>query len=572
MKRSAIRALLAFIALVGIVAGAVFMFASYNSKNRAIYDQFVQTCSTDMYAAEVQLRGLVTTNGDFSLWLKGALGKLIEPQPHDLLAAHVYCDELSDHFNAPFPVLRLAYRYRYSQGLDILNGMSLENAEGGVDFYKAGSVSGKHAQEILFWFSFFNCASLVRYFNEYSFEDFQSLCRAMVAYPWAGETYGTIPGFYNRAITEFCISRDSARMLLAGEPSLPYGLSLPYAFVPPASFAAISATDAQVDNVLAQLRGRPERMVGLLATLAGMDSQRAHDIVAEELTSGHVPESAHDELLEPAWYARIPVPIPWIQKGLGHSDEQVRIFAMLHSLLLPGTQRLEWVRNCLTLDINSPRILLVHRLEADDLDSGMIQHLNKLFAASVPGGPKDKALAVVIATKIYEVFGTAGLSDTFSPRLFEEHPAETSEILTLFGCPYAEASHKTFIEWLPSTASSPVWWVVGNEVIGDLEDPKSIIGEMNRLLIAEKYLGTSLEAHHRWRPWFVIEELRKADGALGHPFAAMRMFGLVSKPDVDDHLRAMFESGDAGALRIAFADRAAATAFFNSFRADWRQR
>ena len=557
------------------LAGGVVLFYFFHlgdSRNRSALRDFSATFESNREKAIESLVEKLTQDRAFLLWLGSYLDGADKLSLSNCAAAHAYSIAEKSEFGIPRSILFKAFRYRYFSRLPILKSESIASAVAHIDFENPTTYADIGDFESLFWFSFFSLSVMEQYFRVYGFEKFQQLLSAIIYYPYEREAEGPFPKTSIRTAAFRLISMKALRKLVEGNFDLPRGVSVPAAgppicnIEPPVPLENEYGWEGALEWYKEGMKRRPDSISKYLVNLASLNRDDAREIVAEALAYGVVSPDAAELFIKPCYENGIPLPDSFIEKGLNSPDELTSIYSMMSALNLEGSNRVKWVRELLARKDIYVKHLLIHRLQADDLDAGAVSYLKNQFALDFTyDWGISRMEALIIAAKIYEIYGEAGLIDLLNREIFRKYPKKAAELIEMFGGGKDIVSFSTMLKWLPSLKGSPVWWVMGSSLLPDEAKPEEISG-----IILSKFYelidkqGDGIPPQY-WRACFVADSLDPRPRFKKDIFFPLRFFGFLRFDEPYEILESYFRRGDATTVELALKDKNVRRKFFQSF-------
>jgi len=570
MSHSARRPLIV-LALVVLAAGvSAFLLVRRHKAYEAVLGEFRERLAASVDEAVDFLAAKARADTSFLVWLKHRLDRKPgeTPADHEAAAAHAAVLAAGGEFKVPLRVLFSALRYRYRAGLP-LNALSRwEGMRNVFDFVKPASFADARDKEALFWMSFFHLDAMRFYLRTFGFEEFQALLQAVLFYPHSRRVNTPFDSSPCRRAAAALISLPALKALTDGTFSLPFGLDegVDRAFQPPADLEPALGWKPALEWYLEGMKSRPQARERFLLRMASLDSDEARRIVEEELER-EPPEGDFLPLFfEPCYANGVRMPPALIRKGLESRDERVRTEAMMNVLNLAGAERTAMVREVLERDDLHVKYLLVHRLEADDLDDAAWKALKGIFERDLTlDWGISRLEAFEAAACAYRIFGNTGVMDLMPRRLFERHPRKLADVVELLTGKAEIREFRSLAAELERRVGSPVWWLVAGSELGETP-AEDLPGRALALFLRSFDAEAEGTPPPWWRSLYAADALDPSPRRVKDPLLPLRMFGFMPVDDPWDILRRAFRRGDGRTVSLALADEDAAKRFFDSFR------
>ncbi|MDZ7816291.1 MAG: hypothetical protein U5N86_09925 [Planctomycetota bacterium] len=563
-----IKRLLIVFAITAVGIGAlVWYISTINTMYSGYLDRFVALYERDREEGLAHFEKKLHELPAFREWCDRRLAGMEATKDWLNAAAHVTVLVNGFEFDSKPALWKKALRYRYENSLNVLQATDNMSARFWLDFRGVTTYNRKD-REMLFWFSFFSPKAMARYYELFGFEDYQALLRALLQYPYARENSMAASGNPCRDIAVFCITEKSLRTLVKGVNELPFGLVCrdDSPFEPPIELEDELGWDPAIDWHIRGMEHTPSTYLNHMRSLLEINSQRSRDILLDAIEKGIVTPKNGKSLLEPAYKQGIELPEQFIEEGLRSKDERERVFAMMHSLLQPGTERVKWVREMIVRPGVEGKYLLIHRLEPEDLDSGSIQHLRKIFIANLEAEwVVSKLEAFVIAAKIYEIFGRTGLLDLVNREMFTSYSPRISELITLFGGPEEVASYEGFVNWVSSIKGAPLWWIISADLFPSELEPEFVHGAALAAYFDSYEPGSSAVPPPHWRALFALDATDPRPRYRKDVFIPFHMFGFSKLENPRKYLSRAFWLSDTATVKQYFSSQKRLYDFHESF-------
>jgi len=554
-------------AAVAIVALAWLGVRLSFGKYYTMYDHFAELYKKN---AEDSTSFLVKALDDkgFSLWLQARLESASIESDQDCCAAHAVAIATKQQLSLPRAVLIKAFRYRYRSGNDMLNHESPDTVHSFLDFYDARTFADKRDYDTLFWFSFFDVTAMSEFSRAFGYDELQKLLAAIMYYPSGQSSEGPLALSAPRKAAFALISQETASALAQGKMTLPYKLldGLDPKYELPAGMDDKLGLDAAVDWFIAGMKHRPEGLINYLVNLSKINNDRARQTVKDSLARGDVSKDDATLFLESCYTNAIPIPEIFIKTGLECGDETLRIYAMLDILNLPDEPRIRMLEETLSRNDIYSKYILIHRMGPDDITGRILSALKDQLRFDLKGDwGVSKMEAFIIIAKVYETFGEKGLIDLLDKELFEASSVRIAELLALLGAPESLLEQAAFMRWIATPSGSPVWWLVGKDVLPDEKRAEEVIGHA----LAAFHKRFSEEARgippDFWRPLFVADAVDPSPKQRKDPLFPLRLFGFLAFSEPYEIDFRCFWRGDKTTAEILFSDAEVRAALFKSF-------